>query len=150
MNKSQIIFVSSSGKASVHSSVQIKHDDKSFVTTLALHAKMKFSVKENTDLFTFSKEIHCVKSIRSRSFSGPFFLTFGLNTKRYGLSLLIQSECGKIRTRKTPNTDTFHAVILNRKLENIYCLFPENIYRIKMSLLINDSVIINWDFLNFL
>ena len=22
----------------------------------------------------------------------------------------IQSECGKIRTRKTPNTDTFHAV----------------------------------------
>ena len=27
------------------------------------------------------------------------------------VSLRIQSECGKIRTRKTPNTDTFHAVI---------------------------------------
>ena len=25
-----------------------------------------------------------------------------------GISLLIQSKCGKIRTRKTPNTDTFH------------------------------------------
>ena len=24
----------------------------------------------------------------------------------------IQSECGKIRTRKTPNTDTFHAVVI--------------------------------------
>ena len=24
--------------------------------------------------------------------------------------LRIQSECGKMRTRKTPNTDTFHAV----------------------------------------
>ena len=23
-----------------------------------------------------------------------------------------QPECGKIRTRKTPNTDTFHAVLL--------------------------------------
>ena len=23
----------------------------------------------------------------------------------------IQSECGKIRTRKTPNTDTFHTVL---------------------------------------
>ena len=29
-----------------------------------------------------------------------------------GVFLLIQSECGKIRTRKTPNTDTFHAVYL--------------------------------------
>ena len=32
--------------------------------------------------------------------------------KRYGVSLRIQSECGKIRTRITPNTDTFHAVLL--------------------------------------
>ena len=29
---------------------------------------------------------------------------------RYFVSLRIQSECGKIRTRKTPNTDTFQAV----------------------------------------
>ena len=32
--------------------------------------------------------------------------------KRYGLSLRIQSECGKLRTRITPNTDTFHAVTI--------------------------------------
>ena len=32
--------------------------------------------------------------------SGPYFPVFGLNTKRYSVSLRIQSECGKIRTRK--------------------------------------------------
>ena len=33
-------------------------------------------------------------------FSGPYFPAFGLNTERYGVSLRIQSECGKIRTGK--------------------------------------------------
>ena len=43
-------------------------------------------------------------------FSGPCFPTFGLSRERY-VSLRILSECGKIRTRKTPYLDTFHAVI---------------------------------------
>ena len=30
--------------------------------------------------------------------------------KRYGVSVHIQSECGKMRTRNTPNINTFHAV----------------------------------------
>ena len=34
---------------------------------------------------------------------------------RYSVSLRIQSECGKMRTRITPNTDTFHAVWVARK-----------------------------------
>ena len=55
--------------------------------------------------------IHYVKSVRVRSFSGPYFPTFGLNTEKYGVPLRIQSECGKIWTRKTSNMDTFHAVI---------------------------------------
>ena len=46
---------------------------------------------------------HCVKSVRIRSYSGPHFPAFGLNTERY---------CGKMRTRITPNTDTFYAVHL--------------------------------------
>ena len=33
-----------------------------------------------------------------------------MNTERYLVSLRIQCEYGKIWTRKTPNTDTFHAV----------------------------------------
>ena len=37
---------------------------------------------------------HCVKSVQIRSFSGPYFPVFRLNTFR------IQSECGEIQTRK--------------------------------------------------
>ena len=42
---------------------------------------------------------HTVRSVRIRSFSGPYFPAFGL-TERYGVSLRIQFECGKIRTDK--------------------------------------------------
>ena len=43
-----------------------------------------------------------------------------VNTESYSVSLLIQSKCGKIRTRKTPNTDTFHPVLqLKRKYKNL-------------------------------
>ena len=52
---------------------------------------------------------HCVKRARTWSYSGPYFSTFGLNTERYGMFLPIQSKCRKIRTRITPNTDTFYA-----------------------------------------
>ena len=51
-----------------------------------------------------------VKSVRIRSYSGPHFPAFGLNTLRYGLPLLVQSECGKIQIRIPPNTDAFHPV----------------------------------------
>ena len=53
---------------------------------------------------------HCVGSVRIWSFSGPHFPTFELIMERYSVSLRIQSECRKLRTRKTPNTGTFHAV----------------------------------------
>ena len=49
----------------------------------------------------------CMKRARIRSYSGPYFPVFGLNTERYSVSLYIQSECWKIPTRITPNTDTF-------------------------------------------
>ena len=44
---------------------------------------------------------HSVKSVHIRSYSGPYFPAFGLNTEKYSVSLRIQSECGKIRTRKS-------------------------------------------------
>ena len=55
---------------------------------------------------------HCVKIVRIRSYSGPHSLAFKLNTKRYGVSLRIQSECWKMRIRITPNTRTFYAVYI--------------------------------------
>ena len=57
-----------------------------------------------------STQPHCVKSVRIRSYSGLYFPAFGLNTKRHSVSLRIQSECGKTRTRITPNTYTVYAV----------------------------------------
>ena len=62
--------------------------------------------------------LHCVKGVRIWCFSGPFFPAFGLNTERYEVSLRIESECGKIRTRKASNTDTFHAVLVSKKNYN--------------------------------
>ena len=65
--------------------------------------------------------IHCVKSVRIRSYSGPHFPAFGLNTERFTESLRIQSECGKMRTRITPNRDTFYVVIMmQRKIKQYY------------------------------
>ena len=40
---------------------------------------------------------------------------------KYSVSLCIQSECGKMRTRITPNTDTFSAVVISLvELEKAY------------------------------
>ena len=72
-------------------------------------------------------EEHCVKSVRIQSFSGPYFAAFGLNAERYGISLRIQSKCEKIRARKIPNTDTFHAV----EFTNIVTLIDENLQLLK-------------------
>ena len=60
-----------------------------------------------------------MKSVCIWSFSGPYFPLFGLNAEIYGVSLLIQFECGKIRNRKTPNTDTYHAVRISHLIWKI-------------------------------
>ena len=56
-------------------------------------------------------KIHCVKIVQERSFCGPYFPAFGLNTEIYGVNIRIQSKYWKIRTRKTPYLDTFYTVI---------------------------------------
>ena len=59
-------------------------------------SKCKQICRKTRDLFTFTKYMlnenlhflcsntrHCAKSVHNRSFSGPHFLAFGLNTERY-------------------------------------------------------------------
>ena len=63
-------------------------------------------------------------------FSGLYFPAFGLNKERYFLSIRIQSECGKIRTRKTPYLDSFHALkLISNRDSNfrimLYCYFED-------------------------
>ena len=72
-----------------------------------MNLKLFFNIFCGKGLISFS---HCVKSVHTRSYSVPHFPAFGLNTERYRVSLPIQSEYGKMWTRITPNTDTFHAV----------------------------------------
>ena len=43
---------------------------------------------------------HCMKSVCIRSFSGPYFSVFGLNTERYGVILRIQPNAGKYGPEK--------------------------------------------------
>ena len=66
----------------------------------------------------------CMKNVRIWSFSCPFFQALGLNTERYSVSLHIQSECGKVQTRKSPNANTFHTVCFCMMLlTSRHCLF---------------------------
>ena len=73
-----------------------------------------FCIKHGKHLMKISVLVfwrfHCMKSVRTRSYSGLHFLAFGPNTERYWVSLRIQSECGKVLTRITPNMNTFCAV----------------------------------------
>ena len=72
---------------------------------------------------TFSVGMKCVKTskvVARRCSAKKVFWPRSLLKKRiqqFALhcvkSVRIQSECGKIRTRKTPNTDAFHAVIMS-------------------------------------
>ena len=65
--------------------------------------------------------LHCAKSVRIRRFFGPNYSAVRLNMEIYSVNLQIQSECGKMRTRKTPNMDTFYAMFceLLRRLEGV-------------------------------
>ena len=96
--------------------------------TLSVNTKLNAKVRERFNIFSSILAItvslddvkQCVKSVRNRSFSGLYFPAFGLNTERYRVSLRIQSKCGKIRTRKIPETDTFHAVKVSFQETQLY------------------------------
>ena len=52
----------------------------------------------------FFSWIHSEYCMKSWEFFWSYFPAFGLNTERYTVSLRIQSECGKLQTRKTVRT----------------------------------------------
>ena len=89
-------------------------DEVCFFMNNFLSISEKFSFSKSLgycrgNYFTESKlhHMHCMKSVRSRSFSGPYFPAFGLNTERYSVSLRIRSKCGKLRTRKNSKYGQF-------------------------------------------
>ena len=73
------------------------NSDGSSWAYLELYQTSKISVK----IFYFINVVYTTWKVSKYGvFSGPYFSTFSLNTERYSVSLRIQSECGKIRTRK--------------------------------------------------
>ena len=103
------------------------HRTKSNILGLTDH--FIFLILSWSVIFTEIDKFHCVNSVCIRSHSGQHFPAFGLNTERYGVygvSLRVQSEYEKMRTRITPNTDTFyagfHSLDTGRK-SNVYGAF---------------------------
>ena len=81
----------------------------SLVLLLVFKKKITLPILKNTLPGCFR---HCMKSVRIRSFSGPHFPAFGLNTETniYSVNLRIYFEWWKMRTRKSPDEYTFYAV----------------------------------------
>ena len=96
-----------------NANITVRLDPPNFLRIISLPAKKSsifLNALQNRQRFlTFQ---HCVKSVRILSYSGSYFPAFGLNTERYGHR--IKFECRKLRTRITPDTDTFHAVQSNQ------------------------------------
>ena len=53
-----------------------------------------------------------MKSVQIRSFSGPYFSAFGLNTERHGV---FSPNARKYGPGKTPYLDTFHVVSMSTR-----------------------------------
>ena len=77
--------------------------------------KQKLEITASHHSWRSISKLHCVKSVRIRKYSGPHFPAFGVY-------LRIQSECGKMRTRITPNMNTFYAVLFFKlsRLEKMF------------------------------
>ena len=82
-------------------------------------------------------------------FSGPYFPAFGLNTERHEVSLRIQSECGKIRTKKNsvfgyfPRSGPYlhQACFVSYVLERVVDLTTLNIMRITRAMLMKFCIV---------
>ena len=83
---------------------------------------------QNADMFLIIITPTAWTVSKYRVFSGPYFPAFGLNTERYSVSLRIQSECGKIRTRKN---SVFGHFSRSAPYSNLRVLFLKLLYLIR-------------------
>ena len=116
-----IISLTQTGKSIFKANDRVLHQSDKVTQGLQCNHKDDFDATFRT--------LNCVKRVRIQSYSGPHFPAFGLNTERYSVSLRVQSECGKMWTRITPNTDTFHAVLCTLAYEHTFerSLFFEHV-----------------------
>ena len=80
---------------------------------------------------TLIRRLYCVKSFQIRSF---FWSVFSRIRTEYRENLLIQSECGKIRTKKTPYLDSFYALLYTTLSCKSTCYLSLKLQQIKMQM----------------
>ena len=108
------------GNEIFHVSIPYKTQRTSFCLILkAFHALVcsVYYLDLNTNTFaevslnvtSSFKSFHWDKSYLIRSYSGPYFPAFGLDTERYGV---YPAQMWEIWTRITLNTDTFYTVFI--------------------------------------
>ena len=81
------------------------------------------SLKFNSSMVFTVKNAHCLKGVRIWSYSGPHFSSFSRFRTEYReilslYSVRMRENAGKIRTRITPNTDTFYAVTIRGRSDD--------------------------------
>ena len=105
------------------------HPTYLFYTSHSSSNPTAVSVGAESQIFHFWTSQHCVKSVQIRSFSDPYFPALGLDMERYGL-LRIQSECGKIGTRKNSEFRHFSrsAKLVFSKSTNLLLHIRKNIF----------------------
>ena len=77
------------------------NNNKQFITFTFLCRKTYILLGNFVGEHIWKILIYIFGLLQSVSFSNWYLPAFGQNTERYGISLRTQSECGKIRTRKT-------------------------------------------------
>ena len=65
------------------------------------------SLELHFDCILILLDLHCVKIVGIRNFSGPYFPVFGLIIEICRVNTRIQSECRKTQTRKLRILTTF-------------------------------------------
>ena len=80
----------------------------------------------------FYCNFHCVKSVRVRSYPGPHFLHSNWIRKDTEYLFVFSRNAGKVQTRITPNTDTFHAVF-KTSLKIHFCYIWGKVFKIGLS-----------------
>ena len=102
-----------------------------FQSESALYSCKCLSVRLWTKRLWVRVQLQSLKSVHVQSFSGPYFPALGLNARK--------CENGKMRTRRSPNTDTFHAVYMATNREKFcgdyYNLSDYNCWYIGISIL---------------
>ena len=83
----------------------------------------------NANYFNLFWDNHCIKNVRIQSYSGPHFSRIFPHSdwlqrdtcilRISPCSVRMRENAGKMRTRITPNTDTFYAVNVTKKVKSL-------------------------------